>query len=270
VKAARSYRPPGRGPFRADQLRPGDPYELSDGHAIVREPSGRRHGSRSLAAGAVIETDPAVDVAGVEIGHVLDEATLRCPDVSVGGFAEEPGFSRRAPRLAVEYVEVGRDETDLERKVEELLAAGTGLVWVVRLGRNPRVEAHRRGAAPEVVRPGGMLAAPGILRNPVPVDALYDREVAHERMLHNLLQRRGYEDLDALRAESEAVGEARAHDTALARARSRLRCVLEARGFPIEADTERAIAGGNDLRDLDRWLLRAVTARSVGDVFDPA
>jgi hypothetical protein len=44
-----------------------------------------------------------------------------------------------------------------------------------------------------------LLTAPGILRNPVAVRALYDRDAAHEAVLRNLLQRHGYQDLDAVR-----------------------------------------------------------------------
>jgi hypothetical protein len=45
---------------------------------------------------------------------------------------------------------------------------------------------------------------PGVLRNPVPVEALYDRRAAHRVTLRNLLQRQGYENLDAVRAEGVA------------------------------------------------------------------
>ena len=66
MSTARSYRPQGSGPFRVEHLKPGDPYELSDGHAIVSEPSGRRHGRRHLIGGAALATDPAVEEVGVE------------------------------------------------------------------------------------------------------------------------------------------------------------------------------------------------------------
>jgi hypothetical protein len=39
------------------------------------------------------------------------------------------------------------------------------------------------------VYPGGTLAAPGILKNTVPVEALYDREAAHRQTFRNLLRR---------------------------------------------------------------------------------
>ena len=51
--------------------------------------------------------------------------------------------------------------------------------------------------------PGQHLEAPGILSNPVPVEALYDPDAAHEAALRNPLQRRGYTDLEAVREEGE-------------------------------------------------------------------
>ena len=259
MESARSFRPPGRGPFRVDQLRPGDPYELSDGHAIVAEPSGRRHARHNLAAGSLIDTDPAVEAAGVDAGFKLDEATLRAPDVSTGNLPDQEGFAIGPPALALEYVERGRDEADLERKVAELESAGTQVIWVVRLGGERRVEVHRPGE-PTITRVSGEdLVAPGILRNAIPVDALYDRALAHDLTLRNLLQRHGYESLDAVRDEGHVAG-------AVSQARARLRRTLELRGIAIDAAHEKTIAGCSDLRMLDLWLDRALTAAATDDV----
>ena len=249
-----SYRPPGRGPFRAKQIHPGDPYELSDGHAIVSEPSGRRHGRRHLLGGAALATDPAVEEVGVEVGHVLDEATLRAPDVSVGGVSDETGFAQSAPRLAVEYVELGGDEADLARKVAELLRAGTELVWVVRLAGDRRVEVHRAGETGVIKRTGEVLEAPGILRNAVPVEALYDGSEARALMLRNLLQRAGVPDLDAVRAEGR-----------LDHARDLLRRTLARRGLALDTAQAAAIERCVDLATLDAWLERARTVASVAE-----
>lgn len=38
----------GRGPFRADQLKEGDRYELSGGHPIYCAPVGPEHASRTV------------------------------------------------------------------------------------------------------------------------------------------------------------------------------------------------------------------------------
>jgi len=148
---------------------------------------------------------------------------LRAPDISVGDIPDEPGWATVAPPLAVEYADTGQDEADLERKIEELLAAGTRFLWVVRLDGARRVEGYEAPPAPRrraparatgvaspvrrllrpsrVAYPGEELVAPGVLQNPVPVEALYDRKAAHEATLRNLLQRKGYAGLDAVKEE---------------------------------------------------------------------
>jgi hypothetical protein len=55
---------------------------------------------------------------------------------------------------------------------------------------------------------GETLEAPGVLRNAVPVEALYDRSAAHEATLRNLLQRKGYDGLDAVLDEGRKQGRA--------------------------------------------------------------
>ncbi len=89
----------------------------------------------------------------------------------------------------------------MQKKIVELLRCGTRLVWVVRLTGPRRVEVHAPGEAMRAVFPGGVLAAPGLLKNAVPIEALYDREAAHRHTLRNLLQREGYEDLEAVKSE---------------------------------------------------------------------
>jgi len=277
-----SYLPEGRGPFRAEQIRPGDPYELSDGHAIVSEPSGRRHGRRHLVGGALLVTDPAVEDAGVEVGHVLDPWTLRAPDVSVGAVGDEPGFAHAAPALAVEYVEAGANERDLERKIAQLLGAGAAFVWVVRLAGERRVEVHRADGRSDVKHAGESVEAPGVLRNPVPVEALYDRSAAHALMLRNLLQRAGYADLDAVRAEGEARGEERGEARGEARgtsqgeargrvahARAMLERIVTRRGDALDAGQRAVLAACDDLAVLDGWIDEILAGASARDVVRP-
>lgn len=56
-----------------------------------------------------------------------------------------------------------------------------------------------------------MLEAPGVLSRPVPVDALFDHDRANEVALSNLLARHGFESLDAVHAEGQAVGRLEGH-----------------------------------------------------------
>ena len=197
---------PADGPFRADQLRSGDPYELRDGHPIECLPSGGRHSKANLSGGLALETDPAVESAGFDTGFTPDEKNLRAPDIAVGNVPDRPGWAPGAPPLAVEYADRGQDEQDLQEKIHILLGAGTRYVWVVRLTGLRRVEVYEPNAPRYLAYPGQQLEAPGVLENPVLVEALYDPDAAHEAALRNLLQRRGYTDLDAVRDEGREQG----------------------------------------------------------------
>jgi len=82
-----------KGPFRADDIREGDPYELSNGHPIYCAPAGRRGGRANLVGGAALETDPRVQAAGIDVGFSQSPGHLRAPDISVGDFENEPGWA---------------------------------------------------------------------------------------------------------------------------------------------------------------------------------
>jgi Uma2 family endonuclease len=189
------------GPFRADQLRPGDPYELSNGHLVPCLPAGGRGGKAANVGGGVLASDPAVQDVGLDVGFSPSPETLRAPDVAVGEIPDQPGWVQGVPLLAVEYADTGKDEEDLQIKIRELLSAGTRYFWVVRLTGTPRVETHQPGEAVHTSHPGEQLMAPGVLANPVPVEALYDREAARRVVFRNLLQREGYASLEEVRAE---------------------------------------------------------------------
>lgn len=196
------------GPFYADQLKTGDSYELVNGHPIECLPAGGRHAKSNLVGGLAVETDPQVESAGVDAGYAFSDQDLRAPDIAVGNVPDEAGWIEGVPPLAVEYADTGQNEKQLQDKVADLLAAGSRYIWVVRLRGPRRVEVYEPGKQPRTVSQGQQLSAPGVLKNPLPVEALYDPQAAHEVALRNLLQRRGYEDLDAVRNESRLEGKA--------------------------------------------------------------
>jgi Uma2 family endonuclease len=252
---SRSPHSSSHGPFRADQVRSGDRYEISDGHAIYTAPTGGR-GSRSISTGVLpLETDPAVTSTGVDTGFSPRADLLRAPDIAVGNVSTEPGWVKDAPPLAVEYADVGQDEPELQKKIAELLEAGTRYIWVVRLVGPRRVEIYEAGATMRVALPGEELLAPGILRNAVRVEALYDPEAAREAALRNLLQRKGYESLEGVHVEGKQEGKALSILT-----------VLRARGFEVSAELRERILGCRDEALLDQWLERAVVAKALGEL----
>ena len=247
------------GHHRADELRSGDPYELSHGRQIACMPTGGDGTGPNGRGYQVLDTDPLVKNAGVDTGLKLDEHTLRAPDVAVNYGEEKPGWVTTVPPLAVEYVAGEADEDDLMTKVGELMDAGTRWVWVVRLSGPRRVEVYERGAPMRVVGVGGELTAPGVLQLPVPVRALYDRNAAHETTLRNLLARKGYGSLDAVREEGRAEG--------LTGLRTALRAGFAARGWSVTPEQSARLDACADVATLVAWTTRVFTAESPDTVF---
>jgi hypothetical protein len=251
------------GPFHAYQIREGDRYELSNGHAIQCAPGGPDHAATNLTGGAVLDTDPAVEWAGVDAGFAPAHNMLRAPDVSVTSPQKGSAWIQGVPPLAVEFAGAGQDEEKLEQKIVDLLAAGTLFVWVVRLVGPRRVEVHEPGKAMRTVGVDRDLTAPGILKNPVPALALFDRDAAHEATLRNLLQRHGYNDLDAVRAEGVAQGMTQGMTQGLAEG---ILAVLAARGLVADDATSAAISATRDVALLRGWLVRAGTVERAADL----
>ncbi len=255
------------GPFRADQLRDGDRYELSQGHPIYCAPAGWRHGASSVQGGLVLDSDPAVQWTGTDVGISPDESTLRAPDVVVRTTppSGDSTWLTEAPPLAVEYAGPGQDERELQAKIAELLAAGTRLVWVVRLVGPQRVEVHRPDGPMKLYTASDVLEAPGVLRNPVPVRALFDREAAHEVVLRNLLQRRGYASLREVHEKGREEGLKEGREEGLIDA---VLALLQSRGLAVDPTVAARLRAGHDRETLQRWLLQAARVECAEQLFD--
>jgi hypothetical protein len=259
--------PTTRGPFKAEYLRSGDPYELSHGHAIQCLPTGGRGSRANLLGGTVLASDPAVAEAGVDTGFAPEPGTLRAPDVAVGAIPDTPGWVKGVPALALEYADSGQDEEALAEKIADLLEAGTRWVWVVRLAGPRCVEVHQPRQPVQRYQPGQLLEAPGILQNPVPVVALYDRDTAHAVTLRNLLQRQGYSDLEAVRAAGEAEGEAKGRIEGETKGKldGSIALLLEqltAKFGPLPAETVARIETAS-LEELRLWGVRLLAATTL-------
>lgn len=248
-----------RGPFSADQLASGDPYELSNGHPILCSPTGGSGSGPNALGASVLGWDPAVREAGVDTGYSPKPHVLRAPDVAVGNVPNTPGWVHGAPEIALEYADLGQDEAKLQEKIVDLLEAGTKFLWVVRLVGPRRVEIHEAGKAMRTAFPGDMLTAPGVLKNAVRVEALYDRDEAERATLTNLLQRRGFENLEAALAKGREEGREEGRVQALL-------AVLAARGVGVPEEARAHILGCRAADQLDVWLRRAATATRLSDV----
>ncbi|MDP9311774.1 MAG: Uma2 family endonuclease [Chloroflexota bacterium] len=121
-------------------------YELVRGELRRMSPASYRHGkiiiNITLSLGQHVRDHQLGDVFAAETGFKLtaDPDTVRAPDVSfvrrerVEAVGATEGYWPGAPDLAVEVISPNDLYTDVEEKVIEFLAAGTGMVLVV----NPR------------------------------------------------------------------------------------------------------------------------------------
>jgi hypothetical protein len=107
---------------------------------------------------------------------------------------------------------MGQDEDALATKIDDLLAAGTKWVWVVRLVGPHRVDIHEPKVPARVVGIDGVLEAPGALQNPLPVRALFDHQAMRETAFANMLQQLGYKSLEELRQEGKLEGVEEGHE----------------------------------------------------------
>jgi len=266
----------GRGPFTADMIRDGDRYELDRGHALYVAPGGGEHGRNTGLGFAVLSSDPLVDQAGVDVGYVIEEGTLRAPDVAVGNVPDRPGWVQGAPPLALEFASTGQDEEELATRVPQLLQAGTRFVWVVRLQMPRHVVVYEPGQPARTVFPGETLQAPGVLALPVPVEALWDGRLAADVTFRNLLSRRGYATLEQVRDESlrEGLDQGRAEGRQIGReegieegAASELRAaigqILVARFGSSAADVAAPRLDAASLAQLRTWLAASLQAPNV-------
>ena len=271
------FHAPSHGLFTADQIEDGDRHELSEGRRIYCAPSGDRHSGHNTTGALVLDTDPDVQWSGVDAGFTPKPDTLRAPDVSVAPPpAGRGGWIPGVPPLAVEYADKGQNEIDLKIKIKELLAAGTRYVWVVRLTGPQRVEVHTQDRPARALSATDLLEAPGILRNPIPVHALFDREEAHRVTLRNLLQRRGYEDLDAVlregarKGKAEGLLEGKVEGLFEGKAEGLIEAIfdtLAVRDIGVDAETRARIRNCRDANRLKAWLRKAVMAKTLSDIF---
>ena len=261
------------GPFRADQIQDGEPYELSDGHKIRCMSSGERHASAHTAGTLVLATAAATpQQTGIDVGVAWNDGkNLRAPDLSVGLPLSKPGWASVAPPLAIEYAGVGQNEAELTAKIGELLEFGTRLIWVVRLVGPLRVEIHEQGAAMRIVDADAVLTAPGILEQDVPVRALIDPDMAVETALHNILARKGYRSLEAVREEGREAGREEGREAGheqgreqtLQEAREVLRTHLRGLGWTVPPALDARITACTAIPTLMRWLFQTATATDV-------
>lgn len=120
----------------------GENFELVKGELVEMTPPGGIHGSTASRLNTrlsnLVETHK-LGIIMVETGYRLttNPDTVRAPDISFLSAAKIPpdglpdGYINGAPDLAVEVVSPGDTASEIQNKVQDYLAYGTQVVWVV-------------------------------------------------------------------------------------------------------------------------------------------
>ena len=147
-------------------------HELDEGELVTMPPPKYWHSRIARIIGRALDRF----VEPRELGEVLIEAgfllhpdplTIRQPDVAFvrAERTRKPdleGYLEGAPDLAVEIASPSDSMADLDRKVEQYLAAGSTLVWVV-MPKYERIRIYRADGTSTVRHRGEMLDAPELL-----------------------------------------------------------------------------------------------------------
>ena len=134
--------------------------ELVEGEIIEMSKSSGLHGQITMFLGAKIFNFVADNALGIvtaaETGFILERNpdgrdTVRALDIAFIRGEKVPGvlpdqLVNVAPDLAVEVISPSNKVADMHRKIRQLLAAGTALVWIVH-PETHTVEVHTQSGA---------------------------------------------------------------------------------------------------------------------------
>lgn len=158
--------------------------ELVRGDLVCEPPAGFEHGVGAAGIGyflqRYVEDHPIGVVCGAETGFVLfrNPDTVRAPDAAfvtrerAERVVEREKYFEGAPDLAAEVVSPGDSRREVAEKVQDYLAAGTRLVWIIDR-RRKSVTVHRPSVEPQVLGPDDHLHGGDLLPGfSVPVSRL--------------------------------------------------------------------------------------------------
>lgn len=148
-------------------------YELVKGELVEMAPVGVPHGRLQVLLGGRLNDycdAHGLGITVVEVGFYLEKRpdTVRAPDVAFIAAARVPseglpeGYFPGAPDLAVEIVSPGDTSAVIAGKVQDYLAHGTRLVWVVDL-RARTIHVHRHDGTEQLLCPGDKLSGEDVV-----------------------------------------------------------------------------------------------------------
>lgn len=155
-------------------------YELDAGKLVCVSPNAWRHELVRWRLWGLLGPLVKERLLGAllpELGLALGPADLRAPDLALVPPERIPAqtdvFAREMPVWVAEIVSPGNRRREVERKVQQYLAAGIGVIWVI----DPTTETVRvihAGGAEQLVRGGEVLAEPEIFPDlEFPASALF-------------------------------------------------------------------------------------------------
>jgi Uma2 family endonuclease len=119
----------------------GQPFELIEGEVISVAPTGGSHGgvTRRVASqlGDYVDDHELGEVYGAETGFYLAPDVMRAADAAyitnekLAKITDPDKYVPFPPDLAVEVVSPSDMASDIQKKVDLYLKAGTALVWVI-------------------------------------------------------------------------------------------------------------------------------------------
>lgn len=137
-------------------------------------PTGAKHGAVTdeleTRISYFVRENKLGKVFAAETGFILAEGTVRGIDISFVGsekltrYGIPDKFFPAAPDLAVEVISPGNTFDEMQDKIEEYIAAGTKLIWIV-YPKQKMVHVYRRGNVIQILRESDELEGEDILPN---------------------------------------------------------------------------------------------------------
>lgn len=184
-------------------------------------------------------------------------ASDHAPDASIFPAEEDPKTGgRKIEELAFEVVDKQSLSVPTE-KARQLIQSGVRRVFCIMVRHKKMLEWSRETDGWKPLPPTAIIEDPCLV-TPMPVAAVLDATASDDAVARALLQK-GVPALEEALAEREL-------QVKLDSKRETLRTVLRARGLAVPASVAETIDACKDVRALDRWIERAVTAASAADV----
>ncbi len=237
-------------------------YEIDDGKLVRVPPADEPHGNRHSKIAALLEAHVADDfTVAVDMLTRLSETSDRAPDASVYPLARDPRTGgRQIEQLAFELVNT-ESLGNAAKKAADLSARGVRRTFAIDVERARAFEWSHELGTWSLLDPGGTIED-RTLAVPLSIEALVHAIKTDDAMAKALLAKKNPVLLAAI-DQGHSAGQIDATARAIVR-------VLERRQLRLSREEHERIVAARDLALLEKWLDRAATCGSAGELFDDA